>query len=249
MGEVGRTRAEEIAANLRSVSARLADACRAADRDPADVQLLPVTKFFPASDVAILYGLGCREFGESREQEASSKVVELAAMTAADSAAVRWHMIGSVQRNKARSIAQWAYAIHSVDSPRLVDALAKAATAALEEGGRERPLRVLLQVSLDGDPLRGGVPVDELTELADHAESAAGLELSGLMAVPPLGSDPERAFAALQSAHNELLSSHPAATALSAGMTDDLEVAVRYGSTCVRVGTALLGSRPIASKN
>ncbi|MFD4267712.1 YggS family pyridoxal phosphate-dependent enzyme [Rhodococcus sp. NPDC058481] len=247
MNDISSPRATEIAAALGAVGERLNRACLAAGRDPADVQLLPVTKFFPASDVAILYGLGCREFGESREQEASAKVAELAALTAADPSAVRWHMIGSVQRNKARSIAQWAYAIHSVDSPRLIDALAKAATAAMAEGGREQPLRVLLQVSLDGDPLRGGVPLDELAELADHAEAAAGLELSGLMAVPPLGSDPERAFAALHSAHMDLLRSHPAAKTLSAGMTDDLEVAVRYGSTCVRVGTALLGSRPITS--
>jgi len=240
-------RAAEIASALTSVGERLTRACLDAGRDPDDVQLLPVTKFFPASDVAILFGLGCREFGESREQEASSKVAELGELDAAGIGDVRWHMIGSVQRNKARSIAQWAYAIHSVDSPRLVDALAKAATVALGEGGRDRPLRVLLQVSLDDDPLRGGVPLDELPELADRTESAAGLELSGLMAVPPLGADPEQAFAALQAAHTELLRSHPAATELSAGMTGDLEVAVRYGSTCVRVGTALLGSRPIAS--
>ncbi|WP_027502264.1 YggS family pyridoxal phosphate-dependent enzyme [Rhodococcus sp. UNC363MFTsu5.1] len=243
MNEAPSPRAAEIAAALTEVGDRLGRACLAAGRNPDDVQLLPVTKFFPASDVAILYGLGCREFGESREQEAASKVAEFGALTAD----VRWHMIGSVQRNKARSIAQWAYAIHSVDSPRLVDALAKAATVALAEGGREQSLRVLLQVSLDGDPLRGGVPIDELPELADRAESAAGLELSGLMAVPPLGSDPERAFAELQAVHANLLRSHPAATQLSAGMTGDLEVAVRYGSTCVRVGTALLGSRPIAS--
>ncbi|SDE26320.1 hypothetical protein SAMN05444580_11338 [Rhodococcus tukisamuensis] len=245
-------RASQVASALAEVRARLDRACDDAGRDRADVQLLPVTKFFPASDAAILYGLGCREFGESREQEATAKVAELAdllasAGTGEGADAVRWHMIGSLQRNKARAVARWAHAIHSVDSVRLVDALSRAASAALAEGERPEPLRVLLQVSLDGDPARGGVRGHELTELAARTEDADGLELAGLMAVPPLGADPERAFEALAGVHRDLLREHPRATALSAGMTGDLEAAVRYGSTCVRVGTALLGSRPITS--
>ncbi|EME21732.1 YggS family pyridoxal phosphate-dependent enzyme [Rhodococcus triatomae] len=245
-------RRTRIASALESVRERLGRACAAADRDPGTVQLLPVTKFFPVSDARILYDLGCREFGESRDQEASAKAADLAELTAGErtSAAddVRWHMIGSVQRKKARSIARWADVVHSVDGEPLVAALSRAAVAALGAGERSEPLRVLLQVSLDDDPKRGGVPVPEVRRLCELAAAAEGLTLAGLMAVPPLDADPDAAFATLAATHRDVLRDHPDARMLSAGMTADLEIAVRHGSTCVRVGTALLGSRPIASK-
>ncbi len=234
-------RAAQVAAALSGVRARLADAVEAAGRDPGSVQLLPVTKYFPVSDVRILHDLGCREFGESRDQEAAGKVAALAAPD------TRWHMIGRLQRNKARAVARWAYSVHSVDGDRLVDALSRASAAALAAGERSEPLRVLLQVSLDGDPERGGVCLPDLPGLADRAAAADGLLLDGLMAVPPLGADPDVAFATLAETHRAVLRDHPDARTLSAGMTGDLESAVRHGSTCVRVGTALLGSRPIAS--
>ncbi|GAB2654390.1 YggS family pyridoxal phosphate-dependent enzyme [Prescottella soli] len=241
------SRHEEIASALTEVRARLEAACLAAGRDPADVMLLPVTKFFPASDVGILYDLGCREFGESREPEAGDKIAEFrSAPEAMDP--VRWHMIGRLQRNKARSVARWADTVHSLDSGRLADALDTAVGAARDEGARSGPLRALIQVSLDADPARGGVPVTELAPLADHMAGSSNLTLGGLMAVPPLGSDPDEAFERLQAAHADLLVSHPEATVLSAGMTGDLEAAVRHGSTCVRVGTAILGRRPIVSE-
>lgn len=232
----------EIASAVTAVRERLDRACAAAGRDPSEVQLLPVTKFFPASDAKILYDLGFREFGESREQEASAKAADLA-----DLGDVRWHMIGSLQRKKARALVRWAYEIHSVDSVRLVDALSAAAVSALDAGERAEPLRVLVQISLDGDPQRGGVPVPELGEVVERAAAAPGLVLAGLMAVPPLGADPDAAFATLAATHRDVLRDHPGARTLSAGMTSDLDSAVRHGSTCVRVGTALLGSRPLAS--
>ena len=136
----------------------------AAGRNATEIELLPVTKFFPASDVAILARLGCHSFGESREQEAAAKSAEVAALVGES---VRWHMVGHIQRNKARSIAQWAYAAHSVDSTRLVAALDRALAAALESGQRSEPLSVYVQVSLDGDPARGGVDVRR-PELVDE---------------------------------------------------------------------------------
>ncbi|QBJ94863.1 YggS family pyridoxal phosphate-dependent enzyme [Rhodococcus sp. ABRD24] len=241
------SRREDIASALRSVRDRLDAACRAAGRDPAAVAMLPVTKFFPVSDVHILYELGCREFGESREPEASTKVAEFRT-TGASPDEVRWHMIGRLQRNKVKSVVRWADVVHSADSSRLVDTLDAAVADSIEAGGRTRRLDVLLQVSLDADPARGGVPVAELAALADRVESAPSLNFRGLMAVPPLDSDPARAFEQLAAVHADLLRTHPRATELSAGMTGDLEAAVAHGSTCVRVGTALLGSRPIASK-
>ncbi|WP_430333016.1 YggS family pyridoxal phosphate-dependent enzyme [Rhodococcus sp. ACT016] len=236
------SRHEEIASALTEVRVRLDAACLDAGRDSAEVTLLPVTKFFPASDVRILYDLGCREFGESREPEAGDKIAEFrSAPDVVDP--VRWHMIGRLQRNKARTVARWADMVHSLDSVRLADALDVAVGVARDDGARSGPLRVLLQVSLDADPTRGGVPVAESAALADHVAGSSNLVLGGLMAVPPLGSDPDAAFARLEIAHADLLRSHPDATVLSAGMTGDLEAAVRHGSTCVRVGSAILGHR------
>ncbi|MGK8490748.1 YggS family pyridoxal phosphate-dependent enzyme [Nocardia asiatica] len=237
-------RAAQLAENLAGLLARIDAACRAAGRAPDSVRLLPVTKFFPASDVAILHRLGRREFGESREQEAAAKV---AALREEDLSGVRWHMIGRLQRNKARSVARWADTVHSVDSERLATALDAGALAALEAGERTEPVRVLLQVSLDDDPARGGVAANDLPVLAERIANAPGLRLSGLMAIPPLGSESDAAFARLAMLHTLLLADHPDATELSAGMSGDLESAIEHGSTVVRVGTALMGIRPITS--
>ena len=236
-------REAELAAALIRVEHRIDTACRAADRDRATVRLLPVTKYFPASDVEILYRLGRREVGESREQEAAAKVA-----TSGPLSGMRWHMIGRLQRNKAKSVVRWADTVHSVDSPRLVRALDGAAVTALDEGVRAEPLRVLLQVSLDRDPARGGVVPDELGALAAQVAASGGLTLGGVMAVAPLGADPERSFAELAGLHHELLQEHPGATEMSAGMSGDLEAAVACGATCLRVGTALMGARPITSQ-
>ena len=235
-------RSTELSSALAGLSDRIESACHAAGRDPAHVRLLPVTKFFPASDVELLYALGRREFGESREQEAAAKVSALDALSG-----VRWHMIGRLQRNKARAVARWAYAVHSVDSARLAAALETAAGAARESGHRDAPLQILLQVSLDGDPQRSGVAPPDLPRLAEQVAAAENLRLAGLMAIPPLDTDPEPEFARLAQLHARLRDTHPEATELSAGMSADLEIAIRHGSTCVRVGTALMGTRPITS--
>ncbi len=191
--------------------------------------------------------LGCHSFGESREQEAAAKSEEVAGLV---DESVRWHMVGQIQRNKARSIAKWAYAAHSVDSTRLVAALDRGVAAALDAGQRAEPLAVYVQVSLDGDPTRGGVDVHRpelVDEVCEQVAGAPGLSLVGLMGIPPLGTDPEQAFARLREEHLRVLDSHPQAASLSAGMSDDLEAAIKHGSTCVRVGTALLGPRPLSS--
>lgn len=242
-GSAGARRAE-LAAALTAVRARLDSAARAAGRAPGDVALLPVTKYFPASDAVLLYELGCRSFGESREQEAGPKITRF--RESVTDPGVAWHMIGRLQRNKARAVARWAHTIHSVDSIRLADAVAVGARAAHESGDRSSPIRIVLQVSLDGDPQRGGVAAADLEALADAVAAAGGLELAGLMGVPPLGWEPDRAFEELAHLHVGILRTHPDATELSAGMSSDLEHAVRWGSTCVRVGTAVLGRRPLA---
>ncbi|MEV0105410.1 YggS family pyridoxal phosphate-dependent enzyme [Nocardia sp. NPDC050799] len=235
------SRTAELADNLARLLARIDAACVAAGRDPGEVRLLPVTKYFPASDIAALYRLGRRDFGENRPQEAGAKAAEL------DDPGMRWHLIGRLQRNKARQVVRWAHAVHSVDSERLATALATATAAALDAGERNTPLEVLIQVSLDADPARGGVDPAALPALADRIADATELRLAGIMAIPPRAVDPDAEFARLAELHARLRAGHPGATELSAGMSDDLERAIAHGSTCVRVGTALMGARPITS--
>ena len=248
-------RVAELTRGLAAVRSRLAHAAEAAGRPVEQVQLLPITKYFPASDAAILWRLGCRAFGESREQEASAKIAEFTRLVVGadagpDPGQARWHMVGQIQRNKVKHIAGWADTVHSVSTDRVVAALAGAAAQALDDHRRDRPLRVFVQISLDGDTSRGGVDIGDaqaVDRLCAQVAGAAALELVGLMAVPPRGGDPDAAFAALAAEHRRVLASHPDATELSAGMSGDLEAAVRHGSTCVRVGTALMGERPLTS--
>ncbi|MDQ3761860.1 MAG: YggS family pyridoxal phosphate-dependent enzyme [Actinomycetota bacterium] len=236
----------ELAAALARVRGRIAAACTAVGRDPAEVRLLPVTKTFPARDVALLADLGLRDIAEARDAEAVAKVAEVIALRPA--VAVRWHMVGRLQRNKCRSVARWAVQVQSVDSVRLAEALDRATRAAREAGQRDAVLGVLVQASLDGDPARGGCPLPELEALADRVAAAPQLRLEGVMGVAPLGVDPGVAFADLYTAAQRLRRSYPRAVELSAGMSGDLEQAVAHGSTCVRVGTALLGDRPLMSR-
>ena len=225
-------RTAELVGSLGAVRNRIANACEAVGRDPRSVTLIAVTKTYPASDVAALAALGVQDIGESKDQEARTKVAELPDL------AVRWHMVGRLQTNKARSVAGWASAVHSVDRAKLVRPLAEAAA------DRPAPLGVFVQVSLDGAPSRGGVLDADLDGLCDQVAARDSLRLDGLMAVAPVGADPDEAFAALAALADRVRAAHPGAQALSAGMTGDLEAAIRNGATHVRVGTALLGRRP-----
>ncbi|HEY2698352.1 MAG TPA: YggS family pyridoxal phosphate-dependent enzyme [Pseudonocardiaceae bacterium] len=238
-------RVAELAESLARVRERIAVAARAAGRDPAEVALLAVTKTFPASDVAALVDLGLSDFGENRDQEASAKVPELAGLR--PDARVRWQMIGNVQRNKARSVVAWAGQVQTADSPRLADALASSVRVAIDRGSRNGPLDVLVQASIDGDPKRGGCPLPDLVRLADLIGEKTELQLRGVMAIAPLESEPKQAFERLAGVVITLREHHPTATELSIGMSGDLEAAIASGSTCVRVGTALLGGRRLAS--
>lgn len=239
-------RQAELAANLARVRARIADACAAARRDPAEVTLVAVTKTYPAADVVRLATLGAHDIGENRDQEAAPK----AAAVAAAGARVRWHFVGQLQRNKCASVVGYADVVHSVDSVRLARALADAA-----ERHRGRPLDVLVQISIDGDPRRGGALAAAGAAGGDDADRgvarvaaavAAGglLRLRGVMAVAPLSWRAEDAFARLAEIAAELRADHPMATLVSAGMSGDLEAAIAYGATHVRIGSAVLGMRP-----
>ncbi len=234
-------RRADLAANLAHVRSRIADACAAAGRDRGEVTMIAVTKTYPAGDVVALAGLGVTDVGENRDQEAAPKAAEVAAAGVTP----RWHFIGQLQRNKAKSVVRYADVVQSVDSGRLARALDGASARV-----RDRPLDVLVQVSIDGDAARGGAvpgsadPDVGLDPVAEAVAGADGLRLAGLMAVAPLGWEPERAFARLAEVVAGFRARHPEATLLSAGMSGDLEIAIRHGATHVRVGSALLGMRP-----
>ncbi|ANY09675.1 YggS family pyridoxal phosphate-dependent enzyme [Pseudonocardia sp. HH130630-07] len=239
-------RTAELAERLGTVRGRLDAACRAAGRDPAEVALLAVTKTVPAVDVADLVDLGLTAFAENRAQEAAAKAAEVARLR--PDAALHWHFVGGLQRNKVRAVLPWVTRIESVDSERLARAIDKEVARSRDRGERDGPLPVLVQYSVDGDPERGGVPDSGLDELTDLVAGLAGLELAGLMAVAPLDRSPDAAFAAIAGAARRTRERHPGATVLSAGMSGDLEAAVDHGSTAVRVGTALVGERRITSE-
>ncbi|MGA8546711.1 MAG: YggS family pyridoxal phosphate-dependent enzyme [Mycobacterium sp.] len=245
-------RESELADALTALRSRLTAAAEVAGRKVDEIQLLPITKFFPATDVAILSSLGCAAFGESREQEAAAKAGEVARLLGDSTPHPYWHMVGQIQRNKARSLANWAHTAHSISTTRVVRALDRAVAAVRSEGRRDNPLRVYVQISLDGDVSRGGVDVSDpggVDDICAQVAAAESLELVGLMGIPPLDWDPDTAFARLESEHQRVRQAHPNAVGLSAGMSNDLETAVKHGSTCVRVGTALLGRRPLPSPN
>jgi PLP dependent protein len=225
-------RRAQLAASLAEVRERIERACASAGRPADAVTLVAVTKTYPASDVELLAGLGVTDAGENKDQEASAK----AAAVRAAGVDLRWHFVGQLQRNKARSVVTYADVVESVDSVRLAQALDSAS-----ERHRDRPLDVLIQVSLDGDPARGGTT--DVLPLAGAIAGSAHLRLAGVMAVAPQGWDPDTAFAKLADVSAGLVADHPAATAISAGMSGDLEQAVRHGATHVRIGTSLLGRR------
>jgi len=228
-------RGQQLAAALAAVRERIERAGAAAGRDPAGLTLVVVTKTFPADDVARLADLGVTDVGENRDQEAAAKAHALV------DRGLRWHFVGQLQRNKARSVAGYADVVHSLDRARLVAALDHGAEAA------GRRIDVLVQVDLDeAGPAagRGGARPGEVPAIAAEVAASSGLRLRGVMAVAPLDQDPAEAFARLRELSLALRADHPGAGAISAGMSGDLEQAVAAGATHLRVGNAILGRRP-----
>ncbi len=225
-------REDELRDALAAVQERVVRACAVAGRDRSELTVVVVTKTYPVSDVRLLAGLGVQHVGEARVAEGAEKAEGCTDLD------LVWHVIGQVQTKKANALARWADLVHSVDRVRLVTALGRGA----EVAGRD--LEVLVQVSLDGDPARGGAPVDDVLDLAESITATTGLTLRGVMAVAPNDVDPAQAFALLRRVADDVRAEHPAAQLISAGMSGDLEAAIVAGATHLRVGTAVLGSRP-----
>ncbi len=216
-----------LAERLASVDAEILDAARAAGRDPSELTRIVVTKFHPAELVRELAGLGVRDVGENRHQEAAAKAAELVDL------GLNWHFVGQLQSNKAKAVRGYARSVHSVDRASLADALAG-----------DTPLDVFVELNLTGDPARGGVDPARLGPLAEHVLSTGGLVLRGVMAVAPLGERPRAAFERVRAASEALRRLAPDATAISAGMSGDFREAILEGATHLRIGTAITGKRP-----
>ncbi|MFJ4208240.1 YggS family pyridoxal phosphate-dependent enzyme [Paenarthrobacter sp. NPDC089675] len=231
-------RAQQLAERLAAVSRRIEQATAAAGRTDRP-QLIVVTKFHPAEDVSRLAALGVKDVGENRDQEAAAKSAELNGLE------VRWHFIGQLQSNKAKSVVRYASSVQSIDRVQLVSALQKAMAREQDATGRS-DLDCYIQVTLDDDAgaHRGGARPADVGSLADGIEASPGLTLAGLMAVAPLGADPEAAFEKLAGISAELRRNHPHASGISAGMSQDLEAAIKFGTTHLRIGSDILGSRP-----
>ncbi len=233
-GGAAADRRSAVEAGLAAVRARVEAACATAGRDTEEITLVVVTKFFPASDVRILADLGVHDVGENRHQEAVEKAAECTDL------GLRWHFVGGLQSNKAAAVARYADVVHSVDRPKLV--------GGLDRGARESGRRVecLLQVSLDPPEAAGraGCDPESLVPLAERVLAAEALVLRGVMGVAPLGGDAEEAFSRLAEQAERVRAIAPAADWISAGMSGDLEAAVRRGATHLRIGSAVLGPRP-----
>lgn len=220
----------DLADRLAALRGRISAACRESGRDDSEVELLAVSKTFPAEAVREAYDAGQRAFGESRQQEAAPKIEVLPPD-------IRWHFIGGLQRNKVRKVVAGFGCIHSVDSLRLAEYLDGVA------GGEGKRPRVYLEVNVAGEESKGGFSPDELLSVAESLHEFKHIELMGLMAIPPEAG--ARGWFARTRELRDLLEARSGLRlpGLSMGMSGDFEEAVKEGSTIVRVGSALFGNR------
>ena len=229
----------DLAKNLDTVRQQIRDAERAAGREEGSVAILPVTKFRPVERIEELASLGIALVGENREQEARDKAAELEGRCGIA-------MIGQIQSKKANSVARWASEVHSLDSLKLAHGLERGMALALERGDRTGEiLPCMVQLSYDGDSARGGAHLDDVPAIVEAVEESEHLEMAGFMVVPPLDSQPREVFAQARSLTDGYAAKLNRNLRLSAGMSGDFVDAIACGSDIVRVGTALLGPRPV----
>ena len=227
----------DIEENVARVQERMAAACRRSGRAPDDVKLVAISKTFPPESIRVAYEAGLRDFGENRVQEAKAKRPALSDLS------IRWHLVGHLQTNKAKTARELFHWVHSVDSFRLAEKLHQ---AAVPGGGR---LPLLLEVNLGGEESKAGVGESEIIQLAEEISPLATLEVRGLMVIPPFFNDPEQVrpyFRRLRELAQEVDAKNIANISmrdLSMGMSHDFEVAIEEGATIIRVGTAIFGVR------
>ncbi len=241
MEEIVDLSAEQLAENIARVRARIVAAAHRADRDPAEITLVAVSKTKPVELVEMAYNLGVTDFGENRVQEALPKIEHFHPQ------GMRWHLIGHLQSNKAGKVVAPFACVHSVDSLHLAQVLSR---HALEQG---RTLAILLQVNVSGEASKEGMTPEETPAIARQIAALPALQIEGLMTIAPLARDPEEVrpvFRALRLLRDQLRGEVTASNweQLSMGMTDDYTVAIEEGATLVRVGRAIFGQRPPVGK-
>jgi pyridoxal phosphate enzyme (YggS family) len=212
-------RASELETNLRSVEEEVA---------AYSPTLIVVTKTYPIEDVEILHGLGVRNFGENRSSEGLEKSAKVEAL---------WHYQGEIQSKKIREIISWASCIHSLDNEGHLEKIARF----LRESQQSRDL--FIQLSLDGDPDRGGLKEAEVFALAEKISEIKEINLLGIMSVPPVNFEAGAAFSEISAIHQRFIAHFPQSTSLSAGMSGDYMIALEHGATHIRVGSKILGAR------
>ena len=220
-------------ARLKDVIGRMADAARAAERNPADITLVAVTKTQPADAIVEAIAAGHRVFGENRVQEAMEKWPDLKSSYPH----IELHLVGPLQTNKIRRAIDLFDVIESVDRPKLARALARDMA-----GGGRRP-DCYVQVNTGEEPQKGGIPPAEADGFIQLCRDELGLPVRGLMCIPPIDEEPSLHFALLRE-----IAKRNGLSALSMGMTVDYDVAIRFGATIVRVGTAIFGPRPAVTR-
>jgi PLP dependent protein len=225
----------ELGARYQAILDRIAAAAKASSRSLEEITLVVVTKNHPHQLVLDLLELGALDFGENRDQEAAPKAKQIAAISGQQ---FNWHFIGQLQTNKVKSVLEYASFLHSLDRPSLLDELLKRTQE------REDPLKVFIQVNLTDDQGRGGITPEDLSSFAERVIQSPGLELVGLMGVGGLEVAPEAEFERLASLSQQIQRLAPGANQLSMGMSGDFEVAIGYGATHLRIGTAITGKRP-----
>ena len=224
-----------LQARLDRIHERIRQACQRCGRDPSSVTLIAVTKGVSPELIREAVRCGVTHVGENRVQEAVAKQAALGALP------VRWHLIGHLQRNKARRAAELFDVVQSVDSTTLASDLDRHAAA------RSRALDIMIQVNLSGETTKFGCQPQETATLAAAIAAARGLRLLGLMTIAPFSDDPERArpvFQQLRRLRDQLQPAAPSPLSLSMGMSQDVEVAIEEGADLVRIGTAIFGERP-----
>ena len=234
------TNQSSIAENLHQVRQRIDAACALACRDPHTVRLLAVSKTCPGSAVRAAHAAGQAAFGENYVQEGLAKIDELSDLRPS----LAWHLIGPLQSNKTRAVAEAFDWVHGVDRLKIAQRLSEQRPAGLP------PLNICLQVNASGEASKGGVGWGELPALAHAVAALPGLRLRGLMSIPEPVADlaAQRApHRALREAFERLQAEGLALDTLSMGMSADLEAAVLEGATLLRIGTAIFGARPTHS--
>lgn len=219
----------QVALGLEQVRKKIAAACQRCGRPSSAVELVAVSKLHPAEAIQEAYEAGQRHFGENYAQELRDKAEQLSGLRG-----LRWHAIGPLQTNKAKYVARAAHVFHALDRLEVAQELSRRRTG--------EPLRCFIEVNLALETQKGGVPPQGVEPLLNACRALPGLELTGLMCLPPLGESPEQSRSYFQTL--AALGKKLGLRELSMGSTFDYEVAIEEGATLVRVGTAIFGERP-----